>query len=92
MSTAPRRGRNPRPTVRAIGRTLLALLVPLAFGGVAAADTPAPNILWLSSEDHGPHLGCYGDPYATTPHVDRLASRGMIYLHCWSCAPVCWTS
>ena len=30
-----------------------------------------PNILWLSAEDHGPHLGCYGDEYATTPNVDE---------------------
>jgi uncharacterized sulfatase len=54
-----------------------------------AAETAVPNILWLSSEDHGPHMGCYGDRYATTPHVDALAARGMIYRHCWSCAPVC---
>jgi arylsulfatase A-like enzyme len=54
-----------------------------------AADAPKPNILWISSEDHGPHMGCYGDQYATTPNVDRLAAKGLIYLHCWSCAPVC---
>ena len=23
-----------------------------------------PNILWVTSEDNGPHLGCYGDDYA----------------------------
>ncbi len=34
-------------------------------------------------------MGCYGDPYATTPNIDRLAAQGMIYLHAWSCAPVC---
>jgi uncharacterized sulfatase len=81
--------RSRHPSFRVLVRTLLAVFVPLAFGGAAAADTPTPNILWLSSEDHGPHLGCYGDTYATTPNVDRLASQGMIYLHCWSCAPVC---
>ena len=48
-----------------------------------------PNVLWITSEDNGPHLGCYGDKYADTPHIDRLASRGMIYLNCWSTAPVC---
>lgn len=56
---------------------------------IHAADVPRPNILWLTSEDHGPHLGCYGDTYATTPNVDKLAAKGMIYLHAWSCAPVC---
>ena len=54
-----------------------------------AADAPRPNILCIVSEDHGPHMGCYGDSYATTPNVDRLAGKGMLYSHCWSNAPVC---
>ena len=48
-----------------------------------------PNILWISSEDHGVQMGCYGDANASTPHVDRLASRGLRYTQVWSCAPVC---
>lgn len=55
----------------------------------SAADAQRPNILWLTSEDHGPHMGCYGDRYATTPHMDSLAARGMLHLRCWSNAPVC---
>jgi len=54
-----------------------------------AAEPARPNIVWITSEDHGPQLGCYGDTFATTPNVDRLAARGMIYRHVWSCAPVC---
>jgi len=59
-----------------------------------AAETEAggdsrPNILWLTCEDTGPQLGCYGDDYAETPHLDALARRGTIYLRCWSTAPVC---
>jgi arylsulfatase A-like enzyme len=62
----------------------------LLLGARGTAEEPQrPNILWISSEDHGPHMGCYGDRYATTPNLDRLAGRGMIYTHCWSCAPVC---
>ena len=72
----------------------LLLSATLLFAGVAvsaAAEPPAslPNILWLSSEDHGPHMGCYGDSYASTPHVDALASKGMLFKHAWSCGPVC---
>jgi len=48
-----------------------------------------PNILWITSEDNGPQLGCYGDSYATTPYLDALAARGMIYLNVWSVSPVC---
>lgn len=52
-------------------------------------DRPRPNILWITCEDTGPQLGCYGDPYANTPNLDRLASRGILYSHAWSNAPVC---
>ncbi len=71
----------------------LCTLVALALAGIFASN-PAlaadrPNILWLTSEDHGPHMGCYGDPLATTPNIDALARRGMIYTRVWSNAPVC---
>ncbi|MCR4415508.1 MAG: sulfatase-like hydrolase/transferase, partial [Thermoguttaceae bacterium] len=55
-------------------------------GGLAAE---LPNILWITCEDTGPQLGCYGDAYAKTPNLDRLAARGMRYVHAWSNAPVC---
>ncbi|MHC4430871.1 MAG: sulfatase-like hydrolase/transferase [Planctomycetota bacterium] len=61
------------------------------FGGSAraAAEDERPNILWITSEDHGPEMGCYGDEFATTPNVDALAAKGMIFELAWSCAPVC---
>lgn len=48
-----------------------------------------PNILWLSTEDMGPHLGCYGDPYAHTPNIDALAARGIRFTNVFTTAPVC---
>jgi len=43
------------------------------------ADTPdRPNILWLTCEDIGPHLGCFGDSYSTSPNLDALAARAAI--------------
>ena len=54
-----------------------------------SAKQKLPNILWITSEDNGPELGCYGDKYAKSPHLDGLAARGMMYLNCWSTAPVC---
>lgn len=48
-----------------------------------------PNILWITAEDHGPELGCYGDSYATTPHLDKLAAKGLRFSKCWSVVPVC---
>ncbi|MDZ4848565.1 MAG: sulfatase-like hydrolase/transferase [Pirellulaceae bacterium] len=48
-----------------------------------------PNILWITSEDHGPEMGCYDDLNAKTPNVDALARNGMIFNRAWSCVPVC---
>lgn len=36
-----------------------------------------PNVLLIVSEDNGPELGCYGDPYVQTPTLDRLAATGV---------------
>lgn len=67
------------------------LLIPGAafFATAVHAEQTRPNILWITSEDTGPHLGCYGDSYATTPNLDALAARGLLYRYCWSNAPVC---
>ena len=70
----------------------LGLLLSLPLCGIilnSSFGAERPNILWLTSEDHGPHMGCYGDAYATTPNVDALAAKGMLFKHAWSCAPVC---
>lgn len=67
------------------------LLRAAAGNGLAAAPgaPQRPNILWLTSEDHGPQMGCYGDPLARTPHVDGLARAGIRFNHVWSNHPVC---
>lgn len=48
-----------------------------------------PNILWLTTEDHGPHLGVYGDEYAHTPAMDSFSEKSLRYTLAWSDAPVC---
>ncbi len=48
-----------------------------------------PNILWISFEDTSPRFGCYGDPIARTPNVDRLAAEGRLYTRAFSVAGVC---
>ena len=48
-----------------------------------------PNILWITCEDTGPQLGCYGDRYAETPRIDQFAQSALRFNRCWSNAPVC---
>jgi uncharacterized sulfatase len=68
---------------------LLSILLSSFVILVSSLAAERPNILWLTSEDHGPHMGCYGDTFADTPVVDALAAKGMLFKHCWSNAPVC---
>ena len=74
--------------IRAIAAAVAAAAA-IPAGAALAQAQERPNILWLSSEDNGPALGAYGDAYADTPHLDRLAERGVVYRNAWSNAPVC---
>ena len=51
----------------------------LCFAGLSALLSAAesPNILLIVSEDNGPELGCYGQPYVQTPVLDKLAAGGI---------------
>ncbi|MFK5922995.1 MAG: sulfatase [Verrucomicrobiota bacterium] len=53
------------------------------------ATAKTPNILLIVSEDNGPELGCYGDPYARTPHLDKLASEGVRFENAFVPYSVC---
>jgi len=74
--------------------TMIILAIFLTFSTVAlyAADqqqSERPNILWITAEDISPHLGCYGDDYAVTPQLDRLAEQGVRYTRAFASASVC---
>lgn len=69
-------------------RDLLSTAAALSAAGFPA-QSPRPNILWLTCEDSSPNLGCYGDSYATTPNLDAFAKRSLRYRVAWSNAPVC---
>ncbi|MES2983087.1 MAG: sulfatase [Verrucomicrobiota bacterium] len=61
----------------------LALILP-------AAAAELPNILWITSEDNAAHwIGCYGNPQASTPRIDKLAEGGLRFTRAYSNAPVC---
>src|SRR5688572_10244360 len=70
-----------------IGFCLIGACSALLASSTFAADRP--NILWITSEDNSPYLGCYGDPQAQTPHLDRLAIQGVRYRNAFANAPVC---
>lgn len=67
----------------------LTLLYLLPFTDPPPEPPSKPNILWIVSEDNSPLLGCYGDPFATTPNLDRLAADAVAFDHAFASAPVC---
>ncbi len=59
------------------------------FVNCSEKEVTRPNILWIVSEDNSPFLGAYGDEYATTPNLDLLAAKGVLYTNAFAPAPVC---
>ena len=48
-----------------------------------------PNIVWITAEDITTMLGIYGDPNASTPHLDAFAEKSVTYTNAYATAPVC---
>ena len=60
------------------------------FPRFSVEGSERPNILWITSEDNNVKwVGCYGNPHADTPNLDKLAGKGFLYLNCFANAPVC---
>ncbi|MEM7560168.1 MAG: sulfatase-like hydrolase/transferase, partial [Planctomycetota bacterium] len=73
-------------------RHLFVLFLFLAISHPILAADSRPNILWITIEDWGPELSCYGTKGIHTPHVDKLASEGIRYQWAFTTSPVCSTS
>ena len=81
----------------AVPSTLLSGLIPVTCLSILPSSAQIvqneppkerPNILWISTEDLSPRLGCYGDPIARTPSIDRLASEGTRYTNVFTTAAI----
>ena len=78
---------------RALHALISFILTALCAVPALAAPAPSrPNILWISTEDISPDLGCYGDAYARTPHIDRFATQGVRFTRAFASGPVCSVS
>src|SRR5215510_2620541 len=54
------------------------------------AKDPAPNILFILSDDHSrPYLGAYGATWMSTPNLDQFAREGMLFEQAFTAAPQC---
>jgi len=49
-----------------------------------------PNILFIfSDQQRWDTCGCYGQPFDTTPNLDRMAREGVRFEQAFTCQPVC---
>ena len=63
----------------------LLLLAALA----ASAQQPRPNILFIATDDSNNAYHTYGHPLVQTPHLDRLAARGVRFDRAYCQYPLC---
>lgn len=71
-------------------RSLFVVLVVILLSPAVMAERP--NILFIAVDDLRTALGCYADPLAKTPHIDRLASQSRIFERAYCMQAVCGPS
>lgn len=69
-------------------RSLLAMSP--AFGVRSVAAAPTPNVLFILPDQlRAQSLGCMGNRDVRTPHIDKLASEGLLFENTFANTPVC---
>ena len=72
-------------SISIIGGTLLLS----ALSANAQKKNARPNIIFILCDDMGyGDLGCYGQPFIRTPHIDAMASEGIRFTQAYAGSPV----
>src|SRR5262245_43768058 len=76
-------------------RAWVAIVLGLLSASTAMAQTVAapqgrrPNVLLIMADDLNNDLGTFGHPIVKTPHLDRLAARGVRFERAYTQFPLC---
>jgi arylsulfatase A-like enzyme len=68
---------------------LLSLLLSLGAVTTPAQQPARPNVLFIAVDDLKPLLSSYGEARMKTPHIDRLARLGTVFLNNYCQQAVC---
>lgn len=74
--------------ISALALVFLSFLI-ISFKNKDQQKDNRPNILLIVSEDHGPHLSCYGDKVIKTPNLDQIAQNGFLFKNAYVTESVC---
>ena len=73
-----------------IATQLLYAAIILAFAGSQLSAADRPNIILIFIDDMGwQDVGCYGNDFIDTPHIDQLAAEGMRFTDFYAAGAVC---
>ncbi len=68
----------------------VAVCLTVIVAGDVTADEVRPNIVMILVDDLGwADVGCYGADLHETPHIDRLAERGVRFTDAYAAASIC---
>ena len=79
------------PSNTCISVVIAFFLTPIIASGVPShvVKTP-PNVIFILVDDQGYYdLGCYGASEVKTPHIDSMASEGILLTDYYAAAPIC---
>ncbi|QDU36137.1 Arylsulfatase [Maioricimonas rarisocia] len=73
-----------------VARCVLWLMLVIGVTPDGIADSRPPNIVFVLADDLGwSELGCYGNTFHETPHLDQLTADGMKFTQAYAATPVC---
>ena len=79
--------------MKPLAATLVIAALPFCLASARAADArPAvkkPNVLFIAIDDLRDWVGYLGNPQVHTPHLDRLAARGVAFTRSFCASPCC---
>jgi len=76
-------------SLRLLSAAAAVCAVLLSAATASAQASRRPNVLLIMADDLNDHMGTYGHPLVKTPHLDRLAARGVRFDRAYTQFPLC---